>query len=185
MRRLANPVLAALLATLVLAVPVAADTPERTLGPSFGEFYDPNTNTYVLANVTGEAWCDWAGGGFVGDPEVIELTEAMAVSTASGATVFRFHAVWRLEAYRFPTVVSPEEACALREEHGIWATGEVTISLADNDLTGSGPGGNGFGWSMNGSLTDGDGDTYRFKRLFRATIVDDTFALRVDELSIR
>lgn len=185
MRRLTNPFLAGLLATLVLAAPVAADTPQRTLGPAFGEFYDPITNTYVLANVTGEAWCEWAAGGFVGDPEVIELTEAMAVSTEAGATVFRFHAVWQLEAYRFPTVVSPEEACALREEHGIWATGEATISSTDNDLSGSGAGNNAFGWSMNGSLTDGEGNTYRFKRLFRATIVNETFALRVDELSIR
>jgi hypothetical protein len=186
MRSLFTPVIAALLATLLVGAPVAANPPERTHDPWFGEFYDPATNTFVLANITGEAWCDWALGGFVGDPDLIAPTDVMAVPTRSGATVYRFHATWQLEAYRYPIVAeSPEEECALMAEHGIWATGHVTITYTDNDLDVSGPGANAFGWSMNGSLTDGTGESYRFKRLFRAQIVGGEFFVRVNELSIR
>lgn len=186
MRKVTTLVTTALIASLLTAAPVAANPPERTLGPGFGEFYDPSTDTFVLANISGEAWCEWALGGFTGDPPVDTLTEAMAVETGSGATIFRFHATWRLEAFRYPTEPqSLEEECEMIEELGPWATGLAHVSSIDSDLFASGPGTASFGASTVGSLTDGDGATYRFHRTFRAQIRDGEFVLLVDAISIR
>jgi hypothetical protein len=177
----------ALLAALLLtAAPLAASPPERTLTAAFGEFYDPATNTLVLANITGEARCDWVLGGFSGDPDVIELTETTWVTTGSGATIFHFHATWQLEAYRFPVEPqSPEEECALMDQYGVWATGQAKTNSGDNDVTLSGGRTNSFGWRVNGSLTDAEGEDYRFHRVFRAQIRDGEFILLVDKISIR
>jgi hypothetical protein len=175
-----------LVAVLLVAAPASANPPERTLGPGSGEFFDESTGTFILANISGEAWCEWALGGFAGDPPVDTLTEAMSHETGSGATHFRFDATWSLEAYRYPTEPeSLEEECAMIESLGPWATGTMHVSSVDSDVFVSGNGTSSFGVSTNGSLTDGEGETYRFHRVFRAQIRDGDFFLLVDNISIR
>jgi hypothetical protein len=186
MRKLTMLVVVALLAVLLITAPASANPPERTLGAGMGEFFDDSTGTFILANISGEVWCDWALGGFNGDPPVSTLTEAMAVETGSGSTHFRFTATWSLEAFRYPTEPQTlEEECAMIESLGPWATGVMHVSSVDSDLFASGPGTASFGATTNGSLIDGGGQTHHFHRVFRAQIRDGDFFLLVDNISIQ
>ena len=186
MRKFPSLVVIVLVAVLLIAAPASANPPERTVGAGIGEFFDESTGTFILANITGEAWCEWALGGFNGEPSVNTLTEAMAVETRPGATHFRFGAMWSLEAFRYPTEPqSLEEECAMIESLGPWATGVMHVSSVDSDVFATGMGTASFGASTNGSLTDIEGETYQFHRVFRAQIRDGDFFLLVDTLSIR
>lgn len=186
MRRISTLVVIVLVAVLLITAPASANPPERTLGPGFGEFFDETTGTFILANISGEAWCDWALGGFEGDPPVDTLTEAMSHETGSGATHFRFKATWSLEAFRYPTEPqSLEDECAMIESLGPWATGAMHVSSVDSDVFVDGNGTSSFGANTVGKLTDADGETYQFHRTFRAQIRDGEFFLLVDNISIR
>jgi hypothetical protein len=186
MRKFPPLVVIVLVAVLLIAAPASANPPERTIGAGIGEFFDESTGTFILANISGKAWCDWALGGFNGDPPVNTLTEAMAVETGPGATHFRFGATWSLEAFRYPTEPqSLEEECAMIESLGPWATGVMHVSSVDSDLFATGTGTASFGASTNGSLTDIEGEMYRFHRVFRAQIRNGDFFLLVDTLGIR
>ena len=186
MRKISSLVVIVLAAVLLIAAPASAYPPERTLGAGMGEFFDDSTGTFILANISGEAWCEWALGGFNGDPPVNELTEAVAVETGSGATHFRFDATWSLEAFRYPTEPqSLEEECAMIVSLGPWATGVMHVSSVDSDLFASGKGTASFGASTNGSLTDAEGVRYQFHRVFRAQIRNGDFFLLVDTIVLR
>ena len=186
MRKISALVIIVLGTALLVAAPASANPPERIVGAGIGEFFDDSTGTFILANISGEAWCEWALGGFDGDPPVNTLTEAMAVETGPGATHFRFSATWSLEAFRYPTEPqSLEEECAMIESLGPWANGVMHVSSVDSDVFASGMGTASFGASTNGSLTDIEGETHQFHRVFRAQIRDGDFFLLVDTLSIR
>jgi hypothetical protein len=186
MRKFPSLVVIVLVAVLLIAAPASANPPERTIGAGIGEFFDESTGTFILANISGEAWCEWALGGFNGDPPVNTLTEAMAVETRPGATHFRFGATWSLEAFRYPTEPqSLEEECAMIESLGPWATGVMHVSSVDSDVFATGMGTASFGASTNGSLTEIGGETYQFHRVFRAQIRNGDFFLLVESLSIR
>lgn len=175
MRRSTPIIMAAVLATLLVAAPASANHPETTQELTFGQFYDPQSGNVVLANISRDAMCVWVAGGYAGPPPVYEPATFRWIDTRQGATLVSFRAIWQLEAWSLATQpLSDQDICdgTAGQVHP-WATGTGRIVSTDNDFFISGTRTNAFGFTMTGVVYDADGTAHRFLRVNRSMIQND------------
>ncbi len=94
-------VIAAVLLSMSLSAPALADEIEF---PVFEAFPDTENGVAVFWNITRDNFCEWAAGGFVGDPPVEKLVTVTAFFQESGVILGHYDAVrrrsWRNPAYQ-------------------------------------------------------------------------------------
>ncbi len=182
-------VMAAVVALLAaaLAVPAAANAPQRLEEPIFLLFPDAKYRLAVFVNIARDDYCDWEAGGFVGAPPVGELVESQVVETQKGALVGSFRANVSIELWQLdddvPPLVGPCEDTD--GQAAPWATGAAHVEANDNDLDATLTRTNSFGDRGQANVTEGAGAAWHYSWRFQATISkNDIFAVRLENSTL-
>ena len=167
----------ALVAALImtLAVPAAAEPPERTEDALFVVTPDTENGLWLFWNITRQDLCAWVDGGFVGPPPVEKLIPAQFKETGQGAIVTSFQGESSIELWRFDPDVPPTvDPCTDTDEQAApWATGTARVVGNDNDLDVSLTRMNSFGFHGHATVVDATGQVWRYLFIFRAHISQD------------
>lgn len=175
------------LATAALAVPAAANAPERLEEPIFLLFPDTKYGLAVFVNITRDDYCDWEAGGFVGPPPVGELVETQVVETGKGALVGSFRTNVSIELWQLdddvPPLVGPCEDTD--GQAAPWATGAARVEGNDNDLDATLTRTDSFGDRGQADVTDAAGAAWHYSWRFHATISkDDIFTVQLENSTL-
>lgn len=179
MRKLTSLAAAAIL-TLALVAPALAAPPERGEEAIFSVFLDEPHDLVVFWNMSREAFCDWAASDFEGDPPVDHLIPFTLVSEPAGASKWTWGDVAPLELWSVNEDTPLESICEDTDDGpSLWAVGSATAGGTDNDLDHVVSVENGlrrtdsFGEHANGSVTDSDGQTWRYSWRLRSVFDND------------
>jgi hypothetical protein len=163
-------------AAAVAAPSVTAAPPEDvTLTDYFLIFADLNVNRSVFVNITAVDLCEWAAGGFVGPPPVVD-DDIAAVANLTGKGALVGHGEFEdlhIELWEFddepPALLGPCEDIAEQLEAGTgpWATGSADVRVKTNDFFGSGTRTAAFGDRTTAIVTDEDGNDHAYRNVFR------------------
>lgn len=169
----------AVAAAAVIAVPASSTSAgppqEVVLDDYIVLFPDVNINRAVFINITARDFCDWLDGGPVGPPPAIDPVTARAVSTGQGAIVGAIDVqdlyieMWEFDDNPPPLVGACEDLQDQLADPDAepWATGTADLKAKTNDFFGSGTRGISFGDRTTAHVTDQDGNTYRYRNVFR------------------
>ena len=143
--------------------------PERGAAPIFEAFFDSDDGIVALWNITRNDLCNWAEGGFVGPPPVVQL---IPVSTheagPNGELVSQFGGTSSVEVWLLNDPDNPVNPCVDTEgQDGPIASGEAMGRGTDNDLDNVGLRRNSFGVNGQGTVTDINGDDWHLNWTFR------------------
>lgn len=164
---------------MLAAAPMAqAAPPDRIDFPVFHAFYDFEHDLTVLWNVTRDDICEWAAGGFMGDPTVIELVPIQVKSTGKGALVFSSQATRPIELWGGGIGVLCDTA-------SLWASGDAHATGNDNDVFVSGTRGNAFGDRAQGTVMDEEGGLWHYSWAFTAQESAETFDIRAENYTLK
>lgn len=165
---------------MLSAAPMAqAGPPERLDFPIYYVFYDSEHDLTVLWNLTRDDACAWAGGGFIGDPEVVELVPIQVKSTGQGALVYSSHATRPIELW------DAEFESLCEDTASLWASGDAHATGNDNDIEVSGTRGNSFGDRAQGTVMDEEGGLWHYSWAFTAQESADTFDVRAENYTLK
>lgn len=174
MRKLTSLAAAAIL-TLGLVAPASAAPPERGEEFIWTILLDQEHDLVAFWNMSREAFCEWEASDFDGDPPVDHLIPIMLVFEPTGAIKSTWGDTAPLELWTLnedAPLTSPCEDTS--DSESPWATGSAMNRGTDNDLDHGVSVENGlrrtnsFGEHASGSVTDGDGQTWKYGWTFRA-----------------
>lgn len=169
----------AVAAAAVIAVPASgtsAGPPEEQVWDDYIVLFpDLNINKSVFINITARDFCDWLAGPPTGPPPAIDLVTARGVSTGQGAIVGKIDAedlyieIWDFDENPSPLVGPCEDIQQQLDDPDAepWATGTADFKAKTNDAFGSGTRGISFGDRTTAHVTDQDGNSYRYRNVFR------------------
>ena len=181
------------------AVPAVASPSEEFEEPIFGLWPDLTNEVSVWVNMTARDFCEWVANGEEGPPPVEKLISG-TLKGRMGEVVGLFEAsdvhveLWQFDEH--VDVNDPETLIGPCEDiqdqlddpdAQPWAAGTLSsYTGTDNDLFGDGIGGNSFGDTGSGMVTDGDGANWAFSWKFRVALDenDDLIGIR-DTLSLK
>jgi hypothetical protein len=174
MRNIIAACLAAVILTGASARVSTANAPQTVPEPIFTLVW-PDIDNGVAAfwNITRDAFCSWAAGGFAGPPPVIEPVPVEYVEVHSGAILSRWHATRPIELWRLDEGAPVDPCLDTDGTFEPWATGSGTGTWNDNDVFASGTRGNAFGGLGSAIVTDDSGGEWSYKVAFRAMIMLD------------
>lgn len=164
---------------LTMAPIAQAAPPERLDFPIYYVFYDFEHDLTVLWNVTRDDICVWAAGGFIGDPEVVELVPIQVKSTGQGALVFSSKATRPIELWDADFETLCEDSASL------WASGDAHATGNDNDVFVSGTRGNAFGDRAQGTVMDAEGALWHYSWAFTAQESPEMFNVRAENYTLK
>ena len=166
---------AAVILTLGLVAPASAAPPERGEEFIWTILLDEEHGLVGFWNMSREAFCDWQASDFEGDPPVDHLIPIMLVFEPTGAIKTRWGDVAPLELWALNEDAPLTGPCEDTDDsESPWAAGSAMNTGTDNDLDHNASVENGlrrsnaFGERGNGSVTDGDGETWKYGWTFRA-----------------
>jgi hypothetical protein len=160
---------------MAIAAPVAADPPEESGvvvrifddRGDFGIFPDTTNGYWVFSNADRSAFCDW----FYSEeppPAPPNLDgDTVQLVFASDALVIRVDAGGPTSLHAFTGDGPGDNPCDGSEEEASFS-GDVKVSVNDNDGPNEGKRANSFGDRGQGTLYDGDGSAYHYSWVFRA-----------------
>jgi hypothetical protein len=179
MRKLTSLAAAAIL-TLGLVAPASAAPPERGEEFIWTILLDQEHDLVAFWNMSREAFCEWEASDFDGDPPVDHLIPFKLVFEPSGAMEYHWGDAAPLELWSVNEDAPLTSICEdIDGSPSLWATGSATSGGTDNDLDHAVSVENGlqrtdsYGEHANGSVTDGDGQTWRYNWTFRAVFDND------------
>ncbi len=179
MRKLTSLVAAGILA-LGLVAPASAAPPERGEEFLWSIFLDQEHDLVAFWNMTRADYCEWEASDFDGDPPVDHLIPIMLVFEPSGAIKTSWGDTAPLELWALDEDADFSGPCEDTDDStSPWAAGSAMNMGTDNDLAHDESVENGlfrtnaFGQRGNGSVTDGDGGTWRYGWTFRAVYDND------------
>ena len=179
MRKLASLAAAGILA-LGLVAPASAAPPERGEEFLWSIFLDQEHGLVAFWNMTRADYCEWEASDFDGDPPVDHLIPIMLVFEPSGAIKTSWGDTAPLELWALDEDADFSGPCEDTDDsNSPWAAGSAMNMGTDNDLAHDESVENGlfrtnsFGQRGNGSVTDGDGGTWRYGWTFRAVYDND------------
>jgi hypothetical protein len=174
MRKLMSLAAAAVL-TLGLVAPASAAPPERGEEFIWSIILDQEHDLVAFWNMSREAFCEWEASDFEGDPPVDHLIPIMLVFEPTGAIKTSWGDVAPLELWALNEDAPLTGPCEDTDDsESPWATGSALNIGTDNDLDHPASVENGlrrsnsFGEHASGSVTDADGQTWRYGWTFRA-----------------
>ena len=179
MRKLTSLAAAGILA-LGLVAPASAAPPERGEEFLWSIFLDQEHGLVAFWNMTRDDYCEWEASDFDGDPPVDHLIPIMLVFEPSGAIKTSWGDTAPLELWALDEDADFSGPCEDTDDStSPWAAGSAMNMGTDNDLAHDESVENGlfrtnsFGQRGNGSVTDGDGGTWRYGWTFRAVFDND------------
>ena len=186
-KRLMVLLVVAAMGIAILAVPAAAAPPERTDEPIFLLFLDFENDKAVFWNITRDGFCAWEAGGFAGPPPVLELVPASTHETGQGVLVGSFKATRHVELWDIDDPLNPDAPCTDTDgQLGPWATGYVSASSTDNDLSGTRTRTNSFGDRGQGTVEDSEGSQWHYSWNFTALVdKDDEFKVAAENFNLK
>jgi hypothetical protein len=181
-------VLLAAALTFSWAAPAVAAPPERFEEVVVDAFPDLENGLAVFVNTTRQALCDWVDSGAVGSPPGLVPISIQIKETQKGAVVVSGRGVVPIEVWRLDENVPPLiGACEDTDEQaGPLATGTARIGFTDNDADVSLTRTNSFGGRLQATLTDAEGNTWRYIHSYRFQIDrDGEFQVRAENYNLR
>jgi hypothetical protein len=181
-------VLLAIALMLSWATPAVAAPPERFEQVVVEAFPDLENRLAVFVNTTREDLCSWVEAGAVGPPPGVVPISIQIKETGKGAVVLSARGVVPIEVWRLDEDVPPlMGACEDTDEQaGPLAVGTARIGFTDNDAGGSSTRTNSFGGRLQASLTDAEGNTWRYTHTYRFHIDrDGEFQVRAENYNLR
>ena len=179
MRKLTSLAAAGILA-LGLVAPASAAPPERGEEFLWSIFLDQEHGLVAFWNMSRHDFCEWEASDFDGDPPVDHLIPIMLVFEPSGAIKTSWGDTAPLELWALDEDADLSGACEDTDDStSPWAAGSAMNMGTDNDLAHDESVENGlfrtnaFGQRGNGSVTDGDGGTWRYGWTFRVVFDND------------
>ena len=174
MRKLTSLAAAGILA-LGLVAPASAAPPERGEEFLWSIFLDQEHGLVAFWNMTRDDYCEWEASDFDGEPPVDHLIPIMLVFEPTGAIKTSWGDTAPLELWALDEDADFSGPCEDTDDStSPWAAGSAKNMGTDNDLAHDESVENGlfrtnaFGQRGNGSVTDGDGGTWRYGWTFRA-----------------
>ncbi|MDX2381022.1 MAG: hypothetical protein QNM02_14815 [Acidimicrobiia bacterium] len=157
------------IAVATFAGSAQAAPPERGEVPVFETFFDSDDGIVALWNITRDDLCDWAAGGFVGPPPVVQLIPGSTRQAGpSGELVGQYRGTSSVEIWLLNDPANPVNPCVDTEgQDGPFASGEAMGKGNDNDLDNVGSRRNSFGANGQGTITDINGDDWHLNWTFR------------------
>jgi len=179
MRKLTSLAAAGILA-LGLVAPASAAPPERGEEFLWSIFLDQEHGLVAFWNMTRDDYCEWEASDFDGEPPVDHLIPIMLVFEPTGAIKTSWGDTAPLELWALDEDADFSGPCEDTDDStSPWAAGSAKNMGTDNDLAHDESVENGlfrtnaFGQRGNGSVTDGDGGTWRYGWTFRAVYDND------------
>ena len=179
MRKLTSLAAAGIL-TLGLVAPASAAPPERGEEFLWSIFLDQEHGLVAFWNMTRHDFCEWEASDFDGEPPVDHLIPIMLVFEPNGAIKASWGDTAPLELWALNEDAELTGPCEDTDDsESPWAAGSAKNMGTDNDLGHDESVENGlfrtnsFGQRGNGSVTDGDEETWRYGWTFRAVFDND------------
>jgi hypothetical protein len=179
MRKLTSLAAAGIL-TLGLVAPASAAPPERGEEFLWSIFLDQKHGLVAFWNMTRHDYCEWEASDFDGEPSVDHLIPIMLVFEPTGAIKTSWGDTAPLELWALNEDADLTGPCEDTDDsNSPWAAGSAKNMGTDNDLGNDESVENGlfrtnsFGQRGNGSVTDGDGGTWRYGWTFHAVFDND------------
>jgi hypothetical protein len=187
-RTRSGTVLLAMALMIPWAMPAVAAPPERFEEVAVDAFPDLENRLAVFVNTTREDLCDWVESGAVGPPPGAVPVSIQIKETGKGAVVVSGRGEVPIEVWRLDEDVPPLiGACQDTDEQaGPLATGTARVGFTDNDADVSLTRTNSFGGRLQATLTDTEGDTWRYTHTYRFHIDrDGEFQVRAESFNLR
>ena len=171
LRRRATRVAVLTLLTAAVASPAAAAPANRIEVDVFSTVLDLEHELVVFWNISRDDFCAWEATDFDGPAPVTRLIPAHEHVVRDDVLMVNWGGTSSLELWSLDEGADLSGPCQDTDgQTGPWATGTAYMRGHDNDIDVSLTRTNAFGENLNGTVVDGDGNTWQFMSRFMVRI---------------